>query len=815
MTLDDSLERTTVRIALSRHPVAVDCANAAAEVTGEIAEVVVFESGRAFIVASSVSTVMQPRLVLGSERALSSRQPVVIDERSASAALLDGQGSVVGAITVSRSSSSPILTDALAALGRVVSFVIAEHTADPGQALERATAILDGLRDMVVVLDADLNVVWANRSAGSLIGRSPADLVGRSAVDYLHPDDIQTTLNELLRVKDGLESYRVRVRILRPDGTYEPVDVTGVDHSDNPNIGGIVMSLRSADAQNELERAAERSARMSDAIVTGLHDGIVATDQFGAVTVVNDVARSMFDLEHGVPHASFRLADFRVVDDDGAPIDLEHDHRLTFEASFELGLRIDSPSGDDVHLAVNRRFVYDRDQELLGSIVVFHDVSAIKEAAASLRHQALHDQLTGLPNRRHLEEYVDDLASGDRPIRLAACFLDLDGFKLVNDNYGHGVGDELIKIAGHRLQQVLRRTDLLVRQGGDEFVVLHAGAVDDVEVHEFGDRLRAALAHPYVIGEHRFDVTASIGIATVTSTDADIDQLMRQADIALYAAKTRGRDRVELFDQALADAVEVEAAQQRFLRDALREERLVMHFQPLVNAQTGSIVGYEALARVATDVGDIVEPALFLAPHIPSDLMYALDSAAFEQSCAAAAALAILHPDSPPYVSCNLSAATLSHRGMVDMITATADRHMVSPEQIWLEVTENSAFASGPYAFDCLTLLHGRGFRVALDDFGTGYSSLVHLRDLPIDAVKIDRRFVSRLGEHGSERAIVTAITALARNLGLDLVAEGVETAEHLANAEQVGFDTMQGWYYAKAMPLDDVLESSLAVSIS
>jgi diguanylate cyclase (GGDEF)-like protein/PAS domain S-box-containing protein len=805
--------RHAVRIALSRHPVAVECARAASEFTGEGADVVIFEEGRGFIVASSTSTVMQPRRLVASEDALAVGDLLVGDDQSLSAAVVDGSGAVVGAVTVHGSCTSPGSLGAVASLARLVSLTVATETADAELSESRATAVLDGLRDAVIVLDTEFNVMWANRASGSLVGRSPTELVGRSGIEFIHPDDLEITMNALVRLHDGLEMYRINVRILRPDGTYELVNVMGVDQSDNPAVGGAVMSLRSADVENEIEISDERSTRMADAIVTGLHDGIVATDQFGAITLVNDIARSMFGCGRERPPASFRLTDFRVIDDDGAPIDLETDPRLTFGSSFELGLRVESTERDQRHLTVNRQIVLSGDGETLGSILVFHDVTAIKEAAASLRHQALHDQLTGLPNRRQLEERLADLESLDSPVNVAACFIDLDGFKLINDNYGHSTGDEMIKIAAQRLEQVLRRSDLLIRQGGDEFVALQLGPADAVEVLAVADRLRVALGHPFHIEGHRFDLTASIGVATTTSVDVDVDLLLRHADIALYAAKSRGRNRVELFDQALADAVEMEAAQQQFLRDALREERLVMYFQPLVQAHSETILGYEALARIRMADGEIVGPDMFLAPHLPADLMYALDSAAFDQSCAAAAELALMMPDLPPYVACNLSATTLSHPGLIDMVVNTTTRHLVQSSQICLEVTESAAFSSGPIAFDNLTILHGSGFKVALDDFGTGYSSLVHLRDLPIDTVKVDRSFVSRLADHGSERAIVAAITTLARNLGLGVVAEGVETAEDLVHAEEIGFDTMQGWYYSKAVPLGEVLAPGFLVA--
>ncbi len=764
-------------------------------------DVVVFEDNRCFVVASSApDPVLQPRHPTESELAVRDGSERFVEVAgNSSVGFVDIDGRVAGAVTA-WGTEPAVRVEAWHGMARLVTSVLAA-TGHDASFFESA---VQGLRDTVIVLSPDMEIVWVNDAVGSLLGRTPAEAIGRSAAEFVHPDDLAMTVDAISRIRQGLELFRLTVRLRGAAGDWVPVEVTGADHSLDPTLGGLVLSLRYADYESELGTTIDRVERMSKAIVSGLRDGIVATDQFGAVTVVNDVARTMFGVAADAPASSLTLDDFELLDENGRRRNLTVD---SVDDGAPMESCVVSPRGEIRYVTITSMAVTDDHGDYIGTVVAFHDVTAEHLAREELRSQALHDQLTGLANRRQLETRLGELSLVSPAVDVGVCFIDLDGFKLVNDNHGHRTGDQLIGIAARRLARQLRHGDLLVRHGGDEFVALLVD-VESIDVAvAAAERCLTALSEPYEIGDDRFDLTASIGVAIASSTEAHTGVLLQHADIALYAAKNRGRNRIEPFDESLAEAVSVEQHQRQLLRDALENDRFVMHFQPLVDAVSGATVGYEALARIRTEEGDVIGPPAFMESIANTGLMWDLDQTAFVLSCEAAVLLDRLSDDVVPYLACNFSAVSLTHPEFLPFIDAAIATTGADPCQIYIEITESAAFDVGPAGLATLSALSDRGFRIALDDFGTGYSSLAHLRDLPISTVKVDRSFIVQLAKHDSERAIAAAIVTLARELDLGTVAEGVETQVHEDQAQQLGFTTLQGWRYSHALSLADCLD--------
>ena len=787
---------------LARHPVAIECARAAASFTGGSAEIVVFDVDHVVVAASSdAQGALLPRQMKSAESALwksAVREASVEVDGAMSTAIRDRSGNLVGALTIWGYEGSIDLA-ATAALARLVQ---AELSNDSDElAADFHSEVLRGQRDAVLVLSPDLEIRWVSAGVGSLIGRTPAEVIGRSAADYLHPDDVATTLDAVTRISQGLEMYRVNVRLLNSSGGYTPAEVTGTDMSGHPSVGGLVLSLRDAQQDRELGIAIDRARRTSDAIVGGLRDGVLATDEYGAVTAINETARAMFGIDPMLTPAQVGVEQFALVTLDGRPHDI-----LDPNNPRDAACCLVSPRGDVLYLTVVTEQIAD-ETSILGTVVIFSDITSDHRAAEELRTQALHDQLTGLANRRQLEQRLDDLATSASDLNVAACFVDLDAFKGVNDTHGHRAGDRLVRIAAKRLAGELRDGDLLVRQGGDEFVALLVGVADLDEAAGVAERCRRVLAEPYELAGQRFHLTSSVGVAIASTVGLDGDQLLQHADLALYAAKDNGRNRVETFNDALEAAAINEEFQRRLLRDALDEDRLVMHFQPLVDARTELTVGYEALARVRDLDDEILGPAAFLSGVEGTSLMWDLDRAAFELSCQAAALFARVAPELPPYVACNFSSVSVNHPDFVDFLDATVANARVDPAQISIELTESAAFDAGERGLAALVAVGDRGFRIALDDFGTGYSSLAHIRDLPISSIKVDRSFIIRLAEGSNERSITEAVVRLAADLKIGVVAEGVETSDQLEQAQSLGFSTIQGWYFSRAVPLAECLQ--------
>jgi diguanylate cyclase (GGDEF)-like protein/PAS domain S-box-containing protein len=787
---------------LARHPVAVECVQAAAAFGTGWAEVVVFDQGRAFVAATtSANGVLLPREMMAAEAALAD------SEDSNTCHAIDGWTAVpvrgpdrqlVGAVTV-HTDHEDVPVNGLRALARILEGQLVSDTAPPTDFLHD---VVNGQRDAVVVLGEDFTLRWVSDGVTSLLGRTPAELVGLSATDLVHPDDLVGVYDSVSRMQQGLEIHRVYVRLENASGVFMPIEITGNDLSENRNVDGLVLSLRDGQQDRELGAAMERTKRVSDAIVDGLRDGVIATDEYGAITAVNDTARDMFGIGPMTPPAQLTLADFSLVSNTGRP------HNILSKGANPPEVCCLVSHGDDVRfITTSCQTITGTSDKRIGEVVVFTDITVEHRAAEELRDQALHDQLTGLANRRQLENKLHRLSLLETPVNIAACFIDLDGFKVVNDTHGHRIGDQLIRVAADRLAQEMRSEDLLVRQGGDEFVALLVDVQDLEEASVVAERYRSVLASPFTVARQRFDLTGSVGVAISRSDQLDADVLLQHADLALYAAKDGGRNRVERFDDELAAAALIEEQRRRLLRSALRDNRVEMHFQPLVDTATEATVGYEALARVRTLDDKLLSPASFLEGMTLTSLKWDLDRTAFELSCQAAALLAKVDSPSVPYVACNFSSVSINHPDFLGFLTDTIAEAGVEPHCISIELTESAAFEAGHRGAEALAKLREQGFLLALDDFGTGYSSLAHMRDLPISSIKVDRSFIERLAEDGSERSIAQAVVGLATDLGVEVVAEGVETAEQLHHAQEMGFSTIQGWHFSRALPLGDCLQ--------
>lgn len=424
-----------------------------------------------------------------------------------------------------------------------------------------------------------------------------------------------------------------------------------------------------------------------------------------------------------------------------------------------------------------------------------------------LSHQAFHDSLTHLPNRVMFKDRLQRaLASAQRHDRsVAVLFLDVDGFKNVNDRFGHETGDALLILMAQRLQACVRPEDTAARLGGDEFTILLEELTDISGALRVADRIIADLHMPFVIADRTFVVTASIGIAWSATGQEQADELLRQADVAMYRAKAQGKACYALYDPAMnaraLERLDVEAA----LRHALKAQEFEVYYQPKIDLATGQMVSLEALIRWHHPQQGTISPGIFIPIAEETRLILPLGRWVLEQACRQGRAWNDLRQDGLPLtISVNLSACQFQHPGFVEEVRQILHTTQLPAHLLALEITESMIMEKVDEVITTLHELKRLGVQIWIDDFGTGYSSLSYLKSFPVDTLKIDRSFVESLGRAAEDTAIVRAVITLAHTLGMSVIAEGIETFEQATQLRILGCEVGQGYYFARPLPITE-----------
>ncbi len=438
--------------------------------------------------------------------------------------------------------------------------------------------------------------------------------------------------------------------------------------------------------------------------------------------------------------------------------------------------------------------------------VIVTDLSRERQAEAALAHLAEHDALTGLPNRTLLTDRIqhalDRRAPADAMVALLFC--DVDGFKNVNDEYGHRTGDELLRIIAQRVTSVVRPEDTVARIGGDEFVVLIDSAISVEDIAAVAARVRAAVSEPISAGPAHFDVSMSIGIAVSIAGDAVTtpEALLHDADEAMYKAKRQGPNVIELFDEALRVSASSRLRVLTEIRHAAPRGELRLYYQPVLRLEDEVAVGVEALLRWQHPLRGLVPPDDFIPVAESSGLMPGIGTWVVGEACRQAAIWADAEPAAPQQMAVNVSGRQLTKgSGLLESVREALEISHIDPSLLVIEVTESALLTDAEAALDVVNELKSLGLRIAIDDFGIGYSSLLYLKRFPVDILKIDRSFVFGLVVERDDRAIVRSIIELGHAFGISTVAEGVESHEQLRILQDMGCTFGQGWLWSPALP--------------
>jgi diguanylate cyclase (GGDEF)-like protein/PAS domain S-box-containing protein len=457
--------------------------------------------------------------------------------------------------------------------------------------------------------------------------------------------------------------------------------------------------------------------------------------------------------------------------------------------------------------------LFDDRGDLAGMIGVSTDISERKALEAELERRASHDLLTGLHNR-HV--FFDLLALALRRTRrtknspkVGVLFMDLDSFKTINDSLGHEAGDRLLVAVAERLKNRLQPEDVLARFGGDEFAVLLETVENPSEVIRVAQRIAEGLRKPFTVDDHQVSVSTSVGVALGTAhANDDPEGMLREADAAMYRAKEQGPGRYAVFDPAMQTRAQQRLELEAELRRALEQGELVLYYQPEVSLHDGSMVGFEALLRWQHPERGLLKPSAFVPLAEETDLIMPIGRWVLEEACWQAKQWEEEHlPASPVTMEVNLSSRQLARRGLARTVEEALTRADLEAHALALEMTETVLIGASEHNAQALEALKKMGIRLSLDDFGTGYSSLSYLKRLPVDRVKVDRTFVKGLGGNATDTAVVRMIIELCHALGVEVLAEGVETSEQAALLRDMGCDLGQGYYFARPLRSEELAE--------
>jgi diguanylate cyclase (GGDEF)-like protein/PAS domain S-box-containing protein len=565
---------------------------------------------------------------------------------------------------------------------------------------------------------------------------------------------------------------------------------------------GLLRALRYAVERKAMEEALFAEKERAQVTLNCIGDAVICTDADGNITFLNLVAEQMTSWSRqeaaGRPMAEvFRILDSNTREPAPNPMEksVEQNRRVDLPANCILVRR----DGSEIPIEDSVAPIHDREGSATGAVIVFRDVSVARAMALEMTHSAQHDFLTGMPNRMLLNDRVNQaIAWAQRNSKkVAVLFLDLDGFKHINDSLGHPTGDKLLQSVAKRLVDCVRGSDTVSRQGGDEFVVLlsEVGLSEDAAIT--ARRMLQTVAEAHSIDQHDLHVTTSIGVSVFPDDGSDAETLIKNADTAMYQAKENGRQSYQFFKPAMnVRAVERQSIEES-LRRALEREEFLVHYQPKVKLSTGQISGAEALIRWKHPVRGLVPPGDFIPIAEDCGLIVPIGNWVLREACKQACAWA--NKGLPVItMAVNISAMEFRDEDFLDGIFRALRETGLEPKLLELELTESVLMKRAESTQSILKILRASGIQLAVDDFGTGYSSLSYLRKFPIDALKIDQSFIRQITTAPDETTIVTAVISMGRSLKLRVVAEGVETLEELAFLQARHCDEAQGYYFSR-----------------
>lgn len=698
-----------------------------------------------------------------------------------------------------------VLTIAL--LGR---FALARERveSDLRHAARRFEALLQYASDIIIVVDAAGLLQYVSPAFERILGRSREQFGPRPAFQLLHPDDLnRMRANPSGDSSDPNISWQTELRLEHANGSWLWFEATVTNHLADPEVRGTVSNLHDITNRKRAEEALREAHERFLSAFENAPIGMVMADLDGVIIQANPALGRILgrraDELHGENMDTLTHPDDREVSKS------EMDRVVSGGSDrYRIEKRYRHADGHDIWASVNVSCVRDQEKNPLYFIGQIEDVTESKALRERLAHAAIHDPLTSLPNR---ELFMDRLECALRQAwrdrhQVAVLFLDVDRFKLINDSLGHDVGDQILCAVANRLNGVMRASDTLARFGGDEFTILCSEDQDEDNALEIAERLVRAMCDPVALPSGEIFVSLSVGIALSNGDRESGATLLRNADVAMYQAKARGPSRIEIYQEPNEPNKISRLRTSNELHRALERAELELHYQPIVDLRAETLVGMEALVRWQHPTRGLLPPCEFIPLAEDSGFIAPLGAWVVNEACRQVAAWTARLTDSNRDASglnmaVNVSALQLAEPGFTNLVGDALDISGVSPDRLWLEITESALMRDPDEAVLVLQELRDLGVHWEIDDFGTGYSSLSYLQRFPVETLKIDRSFVDRLDQRSESVAIVKAIIGLGESLGLSVIAEGVERTAEAAKLQSLGCHLAQGYLYGRPLP--------------
>ncbi len=645
-----------------------------------------------------------------------------------------------------------------------------------------------------------------NAALCAMLGYREDEFLSRKTRDITHPDDVATSDMRHAQMLEGeLESCHLEKRYFHRNGSLVHAQLSvSLVRDDDGSPRYFVVQIQDISQRKAFEDALHRERELAEVTLRSIGDAVITTDPQLCITSLNPIAEAMTGwsgLEaQGRPiEEIFQLFDARSGHAVANPLRAAISHNTIVDLAGRTLLR--HRHGFDTPVEDSSAPIHDNAGNVIGGVLVFHDVSETRALALKMIHLTQHDTLTGLPNRSQLHEHIGQAiaTANRRQQRAALLYADIDNFKQVNELHGHAAGDRVLRAFAAQLQRCLSGDDLLSRYGGDEFVVVlpHLESVGDAA--SLGQRLINHGEQTRVDGLAELGLRLSIGISVYPDDAIEPDGLLQHAETALVAVKAQGRHGYRFFTASMNERTQARRRIETALRQALPRHELELYYQPKVDVHSGRIVGAEALLRWQANGRELYQPDQFVPVAEDSGLILPIGAWALRRACRQARAWQDLgHAIA---VSVNVSPLQFQHPEFYHWLDEVLVESGLAPGLLELELTERMVMSGGDATTGLLQRIKRRGVRLSLDDFGTGYCSLSYLKHFPIDTLKIDRVFVRDLASDRDTATITSAIIAMARSLNKEVVAEGVETHAQVAFLRQAGCSQLQGFLFGAALP--------------